>query len=131
MENKKRYSKPILESETFIPQNYIAACGDTNKVYKFKCDAPTEWGMGYVIKETDGREGVSLREFLYSSLGLYHPCGKTHDAPTTDTFIKGYYVHDIESLFNATPIIIWRGENGDDIHCTINIHMDEWETTKS
>lgn len=32
MENKRAYIKPILESETFVPQNYIAACGDLNKV---------------------------------------------------------------------------------------------------
>ena len=31
MENKRAYIKPILESETFVPQNYIAACGDINK----------------------------------------------------------------------------------------------------
>lgn len=131
MEKKKTYVKPIMESETFVPQTYVAACGDTNKVYKFECNAPTEWGSGYVIQETDGREGVSLNEFLHSGLGFYHPCGQTHDAPTTDAFIKGYYVHDIESLFDATPVIIWRGDSGTNIHCTTNIDMTTWVTEKS
>ena len=128
---KKAYVKPVMESETFVPQNYVAACGDMNRVYKFECNAPTEWGSGYVIQETDGREGVSISEFFGSSLGFYHPCGQTHDAPTTDAFIKGYYVHDIESLFNATPVIIWRGESGNNVHCTTNLDMSSWETVKS
>lgn len=33
MGNKKVYSKPILESETFIPQTYIANCGDSGTIY--------------------------------------------------------------------------------------------------
>lgn len=38
MEKKKAYVKPSMESETFVPNTYVAACGDENKVYLFTCD---------------------------------------------------------------------------------------------
>lgn len=37
---KKRYERPSAYIEEFTPNEYVAACGDNNKVYKFECDAP-------------------------------------------------------------------------------------------
>lgn len=28
-------------------------------------------------------------------------------------------------------VIVWRGEKGDNIHCTKNLDMKTWETAKS
>lgn len=36
---KKRYERPSAYIEEFTPNEYVAACGDNNKVYKFECDA--------------------------------------------------------------------------------------------
>lgn len=47
MKNKRAYSKPILENETFTPQEYIAAC------WLIECDV--QLGSGYW--ETNGVEG--------------------------------------------------------------------------
>ena len=31
----------------------------------------------------------------------------------------------------AIPVVVWRGENGDNIHCNPNLNKNEWETAKS
>ena len=132
MLNKRMYIKPVLESETFVPQNYIAACGDLNKVYKFKCDAGGGVS-GSVYLETNGKEGLQTGwgggdQYLSG----YHACGSTHEAKTTDDFLDGYYV--TSSLFGGTkvtPVIVWRGPDNDNTHYTENLNMDSWETAKS
>ena len=127
MLNKRMYIKPVLESETFVPQNYIAACGDLNKVYKFKCDAGGG-KSGDVYLETNGKEGLQTNWFGGDRyLGGYHACGSTHEAKTTDDFLDGYYV----TRSGVTSVIVWRGPNNDNTHCTENLNMDSWETAKS
>lgn len=37
---KRRYERPSAYIEEFTPNEYVAACGDKNKVYKFECNAP-------------------------------------------------------------------------------------------
>ena len=36
---KKKWIEPQILVQEFVPNEYVAACGDKNKVYKFKCDA--------------------------------------------------------------------------------------------
>lgn len=125
------YVKPVMISEQFLPNEYVAACGDTNKVFKFKCDA-TGGTMGYVYQETNNKPGLQIfgDTLITSILGGYHACGATHEAPTTDEFLDGYYIVSQDGV-DAVPVKIWRGEDGKNVHCTTNIHMDTWEITKS
>ena len=44
---KRNYVKPLLNSEEFVPQTYVAAC------YSISCNVP--WGIGYL--ETIGITG--------------------------------------------------------------------------
>lgn len=138
MQNKRMYIKPVLESETFVPQNYIAACGDSGTVYKFTCDAGGGVS-GNVYLETNGKPGLQTGWNGDRSLGGYHACGSTHEAESTDDFLDGYYVTEryvgywpfghTETV--TTPVIVWRGPYGDNTHCTTNLDMDSWETVKS
>ena len=54
---KRAYVKPTMESETFVTQAYIAACGDSGTTYLFKRD---DGGgrSGTVYLETNGRAGL-------------------------------------------------------------------------
>lgn len=54
-------------------------------------------------------------------------CGTTHDANAADEFLDGYYVRGL----TVTPVKVWRGEKGDNTHCTINLNIKDWETAKS
>lgn len=129
--NEKVWVRPLTMVQQFEANEYVAACGDLNKVYKFKCDAGG--GIpGSVYLETNGQEGLQTGRGGDQYLSGYHACGTTHEAKTTDDFLDGYYV--TSSWFGGTkttPVIVWRGPNNDNTHCTENLNMDSWETAKS
>ena len=136
---KRTYVKPVLSGEEFVPQNYIAACGDSGTVYKFTCDAGDKnlfrypyavyegTYSGSAIKNNRGEwinHGGKYRE-------NYHACGSTHEAPSDDEFINGFMDDErTPNVFEGTPVIIWT-EGGNDTHCTTNLDMKNWETVKS
>ena len=92
---KRRYERPSAYIEEFTPNEYVAACGDSGKVYMFRCDA----GGGYsgtVWLETNGEPGLQKKgrwegwgEYHPGDekLGGYHACGTTHEANSTDKFL--------------------------------------------
>lgn len=128
----KSYKKPVLNVERFTANEFVAACHDINKVYKFKCDAGGG-RSGDVYLETNGIPGLQTDWWGGDQyLSGYHACGTTHEAKTTDDFLDGYYV--TSSWFGGTkttPVKVWRGPNNDNTHCTENLDMDSWETEKS
>lgn len=125
---KRKYVRPWMVGEEFSPNEFIAACGDSNTVYKFKCDAGGGV-VGNVYLETNGQEGLQTGKGGDKLLSGYKACGTTHEAQTTDDFLDGYYVTG--SGRNVTPVIVWRGPKNDNTHCTENLDMSTWETTKS
>ena len=42
---KRAYVRPTMVGERFVANEYVAACGDQNKVYKFKCNAQDWTGL--------------------------------------------------------------------------------------
>lgn len=130
---KKEWIRPLTEIQVFVANEYIAACGEENKVYKFTCDAGGGVS-GKVYLETNGVEGLQTsRRGGDRYLSGYHACGTTHEASTTDEFLQGYYV--VEGGWfekdTVTPVIVWRGPKGDNTHCTENLDMSSWVTAKS
>ena len=125
---KRKYERPWMVGEEFSPNEFIAACGDSNTVYKFKCDAGGGV-VGNVYLEMNDQEGLQTGKGGDILLGGYKACGTTHEAQTTDDFLDGYYVTG--SGRNVTPVIVWRGPENDNTHCTENLDMSKWETTKS
>lgn len=136
---KRTYESPRAYVEEFKPNEYVAACGDSGVVYKFKCDAGGGVS-GSVYVESNGVEGLQTRgewvggwdghwQNADRSLGGYHACGTTHEADSDDDFLNGYYVPYQSSV--PTKVIIWRGPRNDNVHCTTNLNKNEWETAKS
>lgn len=132
---KKAYVKPVMESETFVPNTYIAACGDSGTHYYFVCNASHLIGGagGAVYEETNDQPGLQLPYFHKNGdkyRSPYTPCSEKHVANKSDVFIDGYVTWGVvEDL--ATPVKIWGGPDGNNTHCTTNIHMKDWETAKS
>lgn len=124
---KRSYVKPVLSGEEFVPQNYIAACGDTGATYKFTCDA-TGGITGTVVLDTDG-DGV--REDSDETITGYGACSKTHEAPTTDQYYDGWYRIITWEGIKWIPVKIWRGEDGNNCHVTKEVDMTKWEIAKS
>ena len=125
---KKVYEKPILTTEEFVPNEYVAACEHSESgagLYKFVCDAGGG-RKGDIFLEN----GTNLTEGYWH---YYHACDKAHQAPTTDEFEKGYFYanggNDRVKGYTRIPVIIWRGDG--DIHATENLNQDTWEKNVS
>lgn len=130
---KKVYQHPQVVIEEFAPNEYVAACGESGTVYKFKCNAGDS-GKRYNVYYNDGTEDSHTRGTAY-----YHPCNTTHEAESNSGFKEGYMIETYYTgiLFpqehekgDRIPVIIWTN-NGTNVHCTTDLKMDHWETAKS
>lgn len=134
---KRVYAKPILESETFVPQNYIAACGDTNYEYLFQCNS--DGGITGAVFYSDGDDKFEPPIFSNGDdklMGLgYHACQEKHKTEVGDEFIEGWYVTGWNAITGkgdlVTKVIIWKGPDGNNIHCTTKLDKNSWSTAKS
>lgn len=134
------YVKPTMESEAFVPNTYVAACGDHGATYLFTCDAGGgEWGDVFL------NNGTNLTEDGWLSTNYFHACMEKHSAPTTDPYEDGYLIlnggndetgHYVGWGWNRhwedyekIPVKIWRGDGS--VHATIQLNMDEWTIEKS
>ncbi|MFR2774253.1 MAG: hypothetical protein ACLTBR_00295 [Anaerostipes sp.] len=129
---KRIYESPKAYVEMFTPNEYVAACGDSGKVYNFECDA--KGGPLYYYSESDGNiDGVYNGTKKAELLGyFYTPCSEKHEANNTDGFYDGF----VDYNWNKKPdqnerVIVWRGEDGRNGHATTKLNMSEWETAKS
>lgn len=143
---KKAYIGPQIEVEMFTPNTYVAACGDHGTVYKFQCNAgyqKNKWGgnatEGAVYQETNGKPGLQTRrgrgygpdrELTSWPMSYYYACGETHEANARDGFLDGYFLPG-NNTNNTQSVIIWRGAEGNNIHCTTDLDKTHWETAKS
>lgn len=127
---KNVWVQPQTVVQQFVANEYVAACGDINKVYKFKCDAGGG-GNGTVYLDSNGNGQWDFFSDEMLTLAGYHACGKTHEAPTTDDFEEGFFITGVVPPYNVQKVIVWRGENGDNVHCTTNLDMTTWPTAKS
>lgn len=137
--NRNVWKQPLAVVQKFVPNEYVATCGDSGTTYLFKCDAG-DGVSGNVYVESNGVEGLQTRgewvggwgghwQEADRSLGGYHACGTTHEADSDNEFLNGYYVPYWSD--DVTNVIIWRGPYNNNVHCTTNLNKDEWETAKS
>lgn len=128
---KKIWTMPQAEVEQFELNAYCAsACGEENVVYKFECNAGKQGTLlGYdVYLNPNGVIGDGDDKFYMG----YTPCSEKHEASTTDDFLLGYMRKDYGLIQGeAIPVIIWKGKNSDNVHCTVDLEMSSWETVKS
>ena len=128
---KKSYVRPMMHCEEFAANEYVAACGDENRVYYFECDAPG--GNLYYYRNGDGTiDGVYNGTGTAILLGSYHPCGDTHEASTTNPFYDGFVDRNRNQKCDiGEEVIVWRGSWGINGHATAQLDMDSWDTAKS
>ena len=116
---KRAYVRPTMVGERFVANEYVAACGESGKVYNFQCNAGSHDYYGNVYLETNkkaglqtqgGMEWVNGKPKFYSAdkhlTNRYHACDTTHKANSKDEFRDGYYLRG-DTFLN---VIVWRGE---------------------
>lgn len=134
---KKNYVRPTMVGERFAANEYVAACGDKGTVYKFKCDAG-DGVHGGVWYETNGTSGLQAGwgvtnpdQQISTSMSSFHACDIEHEASTTASFRNGYYLPSGKDTKDAVAVVIWRGPDNNNVHCTTNLDINSWETAKS
>jgi len=121
---KKVYEKPMMMCDVFTADEYVAACGDKGTHYIFTCNEDAGF-----VKVVYSAPEIKLENVI---AGNYYACGKVHYAPTTDEFIDGYVYKDADGDYRPewVPVKIWT-DGGTNVHCTLNVDKESWETTKS
>lgn len=129
---RRAYESPRMVVEQFEANEYIAACGDSGKVYYFECTA--EAGNLYYYKESDGNidgfyAGTGKAELLGRS---YYPCKAAHEAESTNPFYDGFVDYNRNGRCDSgEEVIVWRGPRNNNGHATAKLNMNSWETAKS
>ena len=136
---KRVYERPMMFAQKFTSNEYVAACGESGTVYNFQCNAgdrPYQCEPSYIPFFCEHGEDVTdnYPYDVYTStgehLGSYGPCGTSHEANSSDDFIfGGYMVH--QHTGETIKVTIWRGADGNNIHCTTILDQKQWETAKS
>lgn len=130
---KRAYVRPTMVGERFVANEYVAACGDSGKVYKFECNAGDGWG-GYSVYLNGDDEVAGTDDDIFWCGGrnavrgarTYTRCGATHEAADNNDFYKGY----IKRGWSTQDVIVWT-DKGTNTHCTTYLDMSEWATAKS
>ena len=138
----RTWEAPKIVVEEFIPNEYVSACGDSGTVYKFKCNAGSEYTSYNVFFNGDDGIAGTPDDIAWTTSGYYNPvhkngsyspCGTTHEASKNDDFINGYMYEQGwwgMNSGNRIDVIVWTN-GGTNTHCTQNLNITEWETAKS
>ena len=129
---KQKWVRPQAVVQEFVANEYVAACGDSGKVYNFECNAPG--GFLYYYPNGDGTIDGKYTGNGNARLivGLYHPCGTKHEAQVTNDFYDGFVDYNYNGKYDdGEGVIVWRGPNNNNGHATKNLDMSSWETAKS
>ena len=131
---KKKWIEPQILVQEFVPNEYVAACGDSGVVYKFDCNAGIE-NHKYAVKDGNGKVATIAGFYMDGGQSwtgrYYHLCGEKHEAESDSGFLTGYHIDDMSTIGDDNiSVIIWT-ENNTDVHCTTNLDMSKWETAKS
>ena len=62
---KKEWMEPVVEVQEFAANEYVAACGDSGKVYKFVCGAG-QYGHNYNVYYYDKSLIQLLFQLIYA-----------------------------------------------------------------
>lgn len=135
---KQTWEEPQILVQKFMPNEYIAACGDSGITYNFECNAG-EAGHQYAIWDGTYKQHRYGNTPNYSTINghkfdgnwYFTPCKKTHEADSDSGFLTGYYLDDTSTrTVEKIPVVIWT-DNHTDVHCTTNLDMNSWTTAKS
>ena len=134
---KKDWISPRTGFQEFVPNEYCAPCGDgtTMVTYYFWCDAGN--GSTFIVyQDPDGDGELSPSEERNQYIGNFYACRESH----TVTVEKGTSIDyifprgiigrtewvDWEIKYVTRPVRIWRGEDGNNIHCTTHLDTSEF-----
>lgn len=123
---KKVYEKPMLTTEEFVPQSYVASCLGTN-TWLINCNVP--YGYGYIDTNGNGKfdRGYEKRIASGQGCGIYH----TVELPANEAPKENAMWHPIEGA-DDFAVYYWeeRASGKQDHHFSI-ASKGEWHKNVS
>ena len=118
---KRNYVKPLLNSEEFVPQTYVAACGDETVTWSIKCNVPE--GTGFIDKNNNGKYDEWYDTYLASGYG----CGVYHEGVTLP---KGETPQQnaswVDTKGNVQGVFFWKTNNSNTGHHFSLVEEADW-----
>lgn len=132
---KKTWIRPQAEVQIFVANEYVAACGDSGTHYKFICDAGSRWSSYNVyLNGPDNLPGTSDDIPWTKNRGTsFSPCGEPHEADVNSDFQSGYMYErgwGGSDSGRRIDVIVWTN-GGTNTHCTKELDINSWFTTRS
>jgi len=139
------WQTPTIDVQKFTANEYIAACEWTKcqQKFHFQCMAGRSDGQ-YAVYTNSGTKllGLSRNSPKYN---YYYPCNAIHDVTVScdvspyNIFQQGYmyeiknsYRYGLyEDSYTRTSVVIWRGEDNDDVHCMQAVGVESIPSTKN
>ena len=130
----KNYVKPMMESEVFAANEYIAAC------WRINCNVPT--GFGFI--DNNGNDRYDRSDEKLTSDGVYG-CGVWHtgvqgvpdDGPTANAMWQpqeykgGFWGGHYENAGPAYDVYYWSDGYGQTHRHFSKVSDAQWETNKN
>lgn len=145
MNEKEKWEAPQILVQKFLPNDYCASSCGTHKKYYFNCNAGNSNIEYAVIKDGTSIRNGNAEYFRSPGSGnsmtgypdywgesAFSPCGIQHEASPNSRFISGYYLDNPRTTRNENiRVIIWTGDNDDNVHCTTQLDPKTWDVTRS
>ena len=59
---RKEWMEPVIEVQEFVANEYVAACGNSGKIYKFVCDAgESDHSYNVYYYDESGKKNISQK----------------------------------------------------------------------
>ena len=91
---KKEYVTPMTRAEMFFANEFCSACGETNRIYKFECNAGIRRNSYHVYLDGPDGQPYTTDDIDWSArsgrLKTYSLCGEKHEASVAEEFPKEY-----------------------------------------
>ena len=81
---KKEWMEPVVEVQEFTVNEYVAACGDSGKVYKFECNVQDDFIKGY-MDDVNTWENENIPVIIWTDGGTDVHCTKNLDINSWET----------------------------------------------
>ena len=143
---KRKWGKPEVGVQLFMPNEYCVPCGDgtTMVTYEFWCNAGT--GDYYVWEETNGTPGLQTSGYNHDKCWAgsggrwwsYHPCNAAHSVTvpkgtSVDDIFPYGYISKKSNGSGSTQVRLWLDRKPNpvtgtatDIHCTTKLNTSEY-----
>lgn len=122
----KKYIRPMMSSEVFLANEYVAAC------WKIRCNVP--YGIGFYDKNNNNLYDEGIDTFIAKGTGCsaYHNGVESDNGPVANAMWQprkgGWFGYGETNDGEAYPVFMFVTSNSNNGHHFSKVEDAEWET---